>query len=214
MSNTALGFLAIAIFTLTISSLISPLIGISPIVPAGITVLALGLYGLDAAQWEGKGGTLLMAWLQERSPQFKQRVLHHEAGHFLAAHLLGMKILGYNLSRTAALQGNQTCTVGVEIDSQQISPAMLDRYCTVWMAGIAAEEHVYQNAEGGEDDLQKLKLATASCQNPEMQQRWALFRARTLITEHQVAFHALVTKMQQNASVEDCCAAINTNLSQ
>jgi hypothetical protein len=208
-----LNLLVIAIFTLTMSVLIGPAIGLSPLVPTILTIVLLGLYGMSNTYWGSQGSSFLMAWRQERSPQQRDRILHHEAGHFIAAHLLGIKVLGYNLSVLTDSQNHQLGVLGVEVDASQVRSDNLERYCTVWMAGIAAEEYIYQEAKGGAEDVRQLREATVHLLNPQLHQRWALLRARTLISEHQEAFTALVAKMQQNASVDDCCAAIDATLS-
>lgn len=211
-----LNLLAIAIFTLTMSVLIGPVIGLSPLVPTVLTVALLGLYGIYTTCWGSQGSSFLMAWRQEYSPQQRDRILHHEAGHFIAAYLLGIKVLGYNLrvlTDSQNHQNHQLGVLGVEVDAGQVRSDNLERYCTVWMAGIAAEEYIYQEAKGGAEDIRQLREATVHLPNPQLHQRWALLRARTLISEHQEAFTALVAKMQQNASVADCCAAIDAALS-
>ncbi len=221
MSELSLSVLAIAIFTITMSALIGPVVGLSPLVPTGMTVLLLGLYGIDTAWWSGKGSARLLTWLQRTSPQYNQRLLHHEAGHFLAAHLLGIEILDYSLEPVLGWQANQAIEAGVvvaplDITKQASEPVhyanLLERYSTVWMAGIAAEEYIYKEATGGLADLQQLRSVISNLANPELQKRWALLRARNLIANHQDAFQALVTQMQQKASVEACCAAIDQNL--
>ncbi|WP_019502731.1 hypothetical protein [Pseudanabaena sp. PCC 6802] len=212
-SDEDLTLLAIAIFTLSMSVLIGPAIGLSPLIPTTLTAVLLGLYGIYASGWGGQGRSILMAWWQEASPQQRDRLLHHEAGHFLAAYLLGIKIVGYNLSPIAAAKQGQLGAIGVEVDVDRVMPDRLERYCTVWMAGIAAEEYIYQDAKGGAEDIRQLRNATAHLPNPELHQRWALLRARTLIAEHQEAYQALVLQMQQNATVENCYAAIDLTLS-
>ncbi len=212
-NDADLNILAIAIFTLTMSVLIGPAIGLSPLIPSILTVVLLGLYGIYASGWGRQDNSLLIAWRQERSSQQRDRILHHEAGHFIAAYLLGIKVLGYNLSVFPDPQNHQYGVLGVEVDASQIRSDNLERYCTVWMAGIAAEEYIYQDAKGGAEDIRQLRDATVHLANPQLHQRWALLRARTLISAHQEALTVLIEKMQQNASVEDCCAAIDAALS-
>jgi hypothetical protein len=202
MSETALNVLAIAIFTITMTALSTPFTGISPLVPTGIAVLGLALYGLDTAYTQGKGGTQIINWIETRLPSYKEkqaRILHHEAGHFLVAHILGIKVVGYNLKSKA----------GVEVDNSEITLNTLERYCTIWMAGIAAEEHLYQEAQGGNADLSKLRAAIAHTPNPELEERWAKIRARNLIRTNFEAYTALVIKMQETAPVQECYEAID-----
>jgi len=206
MGETAINLLAIAIFTITMTALSTPFTGISPLVPTAITILCLGLYGLDNAYREGKGGAAIINWIESKLPKHKEkqaRILYHEAGHFLVAHLLGIKVVGYNLKSRA----------GVEVDTApttaEVPLNILERYCTVWMAGIAAEEYIYQEANGGDDDLLKLRAAIAHTANPDLEERWAKVRARNLIRVNATAFAALVSKMQEQSTVEACYAAID-----
>jgi hypothetical protein len=208
-NDADLNLLAIAIFSLTMSVLIGPAIGLSPLIPTVLTVTLMGLYGIYVSGWGRQDNSLLMAWRQEHSPQQRDRILHHEAGHFITAYLLGINVLGYNLSMHTDPQSHQLSVLGVEVDASQVRSDNLERYCTVWMAGIAAEEYIYQEAKGGAEDIRQLREATVHLPNPQLHQRWALLRARTLISEHQEAFTALVAQMRQNASVADCCAAID-----
>ncbi|AFY73673.1 hypothetical protein Syn7502_01617 [Synechococcus sp. PCC 7502] len=202
MGETAVNLLAIAIFTITMTALTSPLTGISPFIPTGITVFCLAIYALDNAYQEGKGGAAIISWIESKFPNHKEkqaRILYHEAGHFLVAHLLGIKVVGYKLKPQA----------GVEVDNSTVGLNTLERYCTIWMAGIAAEEYLYQNANGGDDDLLKLRAAIAHTPNPGLEERWAKVRARNLIRANKEAFAALVGKMQEEAPVEACYQVID-----
>jgi hypothetical protein len=135
---------AIAIFVITMLALVGSVVGISPLVTAAITVAIFAVYGVDLVVFSGRGTNFVLNWLQGRSPAYRERVLHHEAGHFLAAYLLGINIVNYNLDPLSAPP--EMAVTGVEVDPTKITePNMLSRYCTVWMAGIAAEQHVYAN---------------------------------------------------------------------
>ncbi len=217
MNETALNILAITIFVITMTVLSIPFSGISPLIPTTITVLGLALYGFDAAYIDGKGGTKIINWIESKLPghEAKQaRILHHEAGHFLAAHVLGIKVIGYNL------QPDSGSKIGVEVENSAINSGYsntvsntfsntLERYCTIWMAGIAAEEHLYEQAKGGNDDLLKLRAAIANSVNPELEERWAKIRAQNLIRANFDAFTVLAAKMQQKATVAECCEALD-----
>ncbi len=93
-------------------------------------------------------------------------MVRHEGGHFLVAYLLEIPITGYTLSPWEAFQQGQPGVGGVsicdaelasQIEVGKLSAQLFDRYCAVWMAGGVAETLVYSNAEGGADDLQKLR---------------------------------------------------------
>lgn len=217
MSQAAINLVAIAIFTMTFSALLSPWLPISPAVPALFTVSLLGLATLDSFSWQGRGLNLLLDWIAQRSPQHRERVIRHEAGHFLVAHQLQIPVTGYTLSAWETLRQGQSGLGGVQFDLQELerelqrgtlSEQLLDRYCTVWMAGAEAEKLAYGNAEGGADDRQKLRAVLAGLRFPpaqvEQKERWATLRARTILQEHSPVYDALVTAMEQRESVETC----------
>ncbi len=221
MSKTALNVIAIFVFLMTFSSLLGPVLNLSPAVTA-ITIFAvLGLATVDTTSWQGKGTTLFLDWIAGFSPEHRERVLHHEAGHFLVAYLFDIPIIGYSLSAWEAWKQKQPGQGGVSFNDQKlalqleqgtVSAQMLDRYCTVWMAGIAAETLVYKNAEGGSDDKSKLATVLTSMGfSPsacEQKQRFFALQAKTLLQKNWSAYQALVSAMRQRASVSECVAAL------
>ena len=70
----------------------------SPVIPALTTFIILGIATLDSLGLQGKGGTLVIDWLSRFSPEYSDRLVHHEAGHFIVAHLLQIPFTGYTLS--------------------------------------------------------------------------------------------------------------------
>jgi hypothetical protein len=222
MSQTALNVTAIAIFLVTLSTLLGPLLHLSPVFPALTAFTILGIATVDAFSFEGKGGNLILDWIAGFSGEHRERVLHHEAGHFLVASLLNIPISGYTLSAWEALKQRQPGQGGVsfndgELASQlelgKISEQMLDRYCTVWMAGIVAETLVYKDAQGGADDQSKLRgvltslgFSQSACQQKE---RFCFLQAKTLLQENSTAYQALVDAMRRRATVAECEKVIN-----
>lgn len=206
-------------------SLLGPLLHISPVVPAIAVFGILSFATLDTLSWQGQAGTLLVDWFNQFSPRHRARVIRHEAGHFLAAHLLDIPVTGYTLSAWDAFRQGQPGLGGVSFGAEEFNAALergvlstqiLDRYCTVLMAGIAAETLLGDNAEGGVDDRQTFRLLWAQFKRPAMEgeqkERWALFQAKTLIKTHESAYAALVAAMEQGASVERCREAIESHL--
>ncbi|MEQ8957064.1 MAG: ATP-dependent Zn protease [Coleofasciculus sp. C2-GNP5-27] len=219
MQQTTLNVIAIGIFGMTLSALLTPIFNIPPAIPALATFGILGLVTVDSLSFQGKGTTVLLDWLAQRRSDYRDRILHHEAGHFLVAYLLGIPIRGYTLTAWEALkQGQPGADLGgVQFDTQQLSPnplaigemrLTLDRFCTVWMAGIAAETLVYGEAEGGIDDCQKLKEALRLFERPVSElttkQRWAMLQAQTMLQDNWQAYEALVKAMAERTSVGDC----------
>lgn len=222
--DIGLNLLAIGIFAMTISSLLSPILQISPFIPAGATFGILGLLTVDNFTFESKGLTLLLDIFT--SKEQRKRVIHHEAGHFLTAYFLGIPIKGYTLTAWEALQAGYHGRGGVIFDTTEVTQKPLnmaqtrltiDRFCTVWMAGIAAEKLSYDNAEGGAEDYQQLQmaldLAGLSPQAYQQKARWGQLQATNLLQRHEKSYQALVTAMEQRKSVAECCVAIQKHCS-
>jgi len=218
MQQTALNLVAIGIFALTLSATLGPMLNISPTIPALTTLCVLSLLTFDTFRFQGKGGTILLDWLSGAA--HRDRVIRHEAGHFLVAYFLGIPITGYTLTAWEAFSQGQSGNGGVEVNTQIISQDVpvgemrlnLERCCTVWMAGIAAETIVYGSAEGGIEDRQKVREAVISLGRPksefELKERSCTRQAQTMIKEHWESYEALVAAMEKRATVEECCQVI------
>ena len=221
MNQTAINLIAISVFLMTFSSLLGPLIHLSPTIPALATVTFLGIATLDNFSFQGKGGTIVLDLVARFSPEYKERILHHEAGHFLVAHLLGITVNDYTLSAWEAWKKGQSGQGGItledgeltaQIENGQITAQMLDRYCTIWMAGIAAETLVFNSAEGGSDDKSKLieilRVIGFSEAGYQQKQRFHFLQSKTLIQENWDSYQALVAAMRERVSVEECTKVI------
>ncbi|MBD2364103.1 ATP-dependent Zn protease [Anabaena minutissima FACHB-250] len=221
MSQTALNLVAISVFLITLSTLLGPLINLSPTIPAIATFTILGIATVDSFSLQGKGGTIILDWIAGFSPQHRDRIIHHEAGHFLVAHLLGIPVTGYTLSAWEAWkqgQSGQGCVtfddqeLALQLEKGKISTQMVDRYCTVCMAGIAAENLVFDQCEGGTDDQSKLasilKILGFSESAYQQKQRFYALQAKTLLQENWSSYQALVQVMGQRGTVADCQNAI------
>lgn len=219
MPQTALNLIAIGIFTMTLSTLLSPILNISPVIPAAATFGILGLATVDTLSWNSRGVSLLLDLFA--SAEQRQRIINHEAGHFLTAYFLGIPITGYTLTAWEVIKQGQLGRGGVSFNTEALTVKpfnleemrlTLDRFCTVWMAGIAAEKIIYGDARGGAEDREQLKTALMLAGLPEavfaQKERWARLQATNLLERHQKSYQALVEAMSNRASIEDCCLAI------
>lgn len=218
MQQTALNLVAIGIFALTLSTLLGPMLNISPTIPVLTTLAILSLLSLDSFRFQSKGGTILLDWLAGAA--HRDRVVRHEAGHFLVAYFLGIPITGYTLTAWEAFRQGQAGNGGVAVDLTLLSNELpvgemrlnLERFCTVWMAGIAAETIVYGSVQGGTEDRQKLQEAIVSLGRPvsesQLKERSCTRQAETMIKEHWAAYEALVIAMEKRATVVECCQMI------
>ena len=219
MPQTALNLIAIGVFIMTMTSLLGPIFGIPPVVPAALTFGILALATADTLSWNSRGVSLLLDLFA--SGEQRQRIINHEAGHFLTAYFLGIPITGYTLTAWEVMRQGQLGRGGVAFETEALTTRpfnlqemrlTLDRFCTVWMAGIAAEKMVYGDAQGGAEDrasIQKaLNMAGLSESAAPQKQRWAQLQATNLLTRHQKSYEALVEAMEQRFSVEECYAVI------
>lgn len=200
---------------MTMFALLSPIFNIPIAFPAGTTFAIMGLLTFDTLAWDSRGVTLFLD-LFSTSEQ-RERVLHHEAGHFIAAYFLGIPITGYSLTAWEAFRQKQPGKGGVQFDTTVLEKGgrqlnqfnlVLDRFCTVWCAGMAAEILYYGSAEGGEDDRAQLQAVMNELGYPQSQRQqkedWAKLQAKSLLERHHEAYQALIKVMRQGACVETC----------
>lgn len=227
MRPITLNLIAITIFLMTLSVLIGPIINLSPTIPASIVFVLLVLGAVDTLALQGQGSSILLDWLEGSSSQTRDRIIHHEAGHFLAAYIMEIPVNGYALNAWEAFRQGQQAQGGVRFNDQellhqlqqgQLSAQLLDRYCTVWMAGIAAEQQVYNRASGGKDDRQKIRTLWRQLQRSsneaQIKERWATLQAQALIEKHQSAYEALVIALKQRTPIPECYRILEQHLNQ
>ncbi len=205
---------AICVFGMTIASLVIPLLHISSTVPI-LTIFAIVVgTTIDNFFLKSIGATLVLDAIAGTKFAYRQRIINHEAGHFLVAYLLDIPITGYTLSAWESIKAGQSAQGGVMFaaPSVDISSQLLQHYCTVWMAGIAAEKLIFERSEGGSEDRQKLRgvLFLTGKQQQEIVQleNLAALKAKALIQTNWAAYQALVVSMGNRASVTDCCDTI------
>ncbi len=213
--ETGLNILAITIFTITLSVLLGPLINLSPIIPAGVTFILLGLVTIDTLSLQNKGVNLLVDIFA--SEEKKARIIHHEAGHFLTAYLLEIPITDYTLTAWETLKKNNNGSGGVIFNTEILQSKQenltefnlfLERIGIVLMAGIAAEKFIYDDSQGGEEDKFKFNQLYAQVgltfTNLQMKQRQGILQARSLIEKNQDSYLALVEAMKNRKTVLEC----------
>eukprot|EP00607_Mallomonas_marina_P000778 CAMPEP_0182431350 /NCGR_PEP_ID=MMETSP1167-20130531/48508_1 /TAXON_ID=2988 /ORGANISM="Mallomonas Sp, Strain CCMP3275" /LENGTH=585 /DNA_ID=CAMNT_0024617595 /DNA_START=82 /DNA_END=1836 /DNA_ORIENTATION=+ len=198
-------------------------LGIEPL----YTLIPLTFASLIADQILLKGAVFETAY-QTLFPEYKTKIIAHEAGHFLVAYLLGLSVRGcitnaWQAREYPEIQG-QAGTMFFdqrlmdEVAKQKVTRSSLERLCVVIMAGIAAEALKFDKAEGGASDEQSLVTFFTSMQPPwnllriQGQARWGVLQALLLIKEHQMAYDALLDTLQTGGGVGDCVEAIEKNL--
>ena len=165
---------------------------------------------------------------QKLFPEYRKKIVAHEAGHFLVAYLLGIPVRGCVTSANEARKypeiKGQAGTVfydpklSDELAGQKVTRSSVDRLSVVLMAGIAAEALTFGNSEGGVVDERSLIGFLTSFSPPwngmriQVQARWSAMQAILLIREHQASFDALVEALEGGCGVGDAVLAIEQNL--
>lgn len=216
MQQTSLNIIAISIFSITLSVLLGPIFNISPLIPTLTTVVVMGFLTIDTLAWDNQAMNIVLGFLASATE--KERIIHHEAGHFLTAYLLDIPITSYTLTPWEAWKEKQLGSGGVVFESDFFADKpknplefnlILDRLSIVLMAGIAAENFIYSNNQGGNEDKQKLAqffMSRGWNQNLYQQkQRWAVLQATNLIAQNESFYEDLVKAMKERKSVEECC---------
>ena len=136
-------------------------LGIDPLytlIPATFAVFLSDQFFLKGAAFE--------TVYQRLFPEYRKKVIYHEAGHFLLAYLLGVPVRdcitsAWEARRNKEIKGQAGTVfydtrVAEELASQKISRSSINRLSVIIMAGIAAEANHFGRAEGGIADEQSL----------------------------------------------------------
>jgi hypothetical protein len=215
--DIALNIVALSVFTLTVTSLVGPLINVSPLLPAGFLFGLLVLTSLDSFFYQSRLADLVTDGIARRNPAYVERIVYHEAGHFLVAQLSEIAVTGYVLSAWEAWQQGQVGRGGIAFAPPPavLTGRQLDAYCMVWMAGVAAEQLVYGDSQGGSDDRQKLRgiLTLAGCDAGSLRRAEdaALVKAKQQLVTHRATLDALAMALADRQPISFCLALAQSN---
>ncbi|CAN1761263.1 hypothetical protein LINPERHAP1_LOCUS7849 [Linum perenne] len=196
-----------------------------------IFYLSLGLlfiWTLDAVSFNGGLGSLVLDTIGHNlSQKYHNRVIQHEAGHFLIAYLVGVLPKGYTLSSLEALQkeGSLNVQAGTafvdfefveEVNSGKVSATTLNRFSCIALAGVATEYILYGYSEGGLADISKLDMLLKGLgftqKKADSQVRWSVLNTILLLRCHGQARAKLADAMSMGKSVGSCIAVIEDNI--
>ncbi|RZC89768.1 hypothetical protein C5167_035761 [Papaver somniferum] len=179
---------------------------------------------LDSIALKGGFSSLMLDMIGHAvSQKYRNRVLQHEAGHFLIAYVLGILPKGYTLTSLEALrkEGSLNVQAGTafvdtefreEVDSGKLTPKMLDRFSCIALAGVATEYLLFGYSEGGLSDIYQLDSLLKSLgftQNKaDSQVRWALLNTILILRRHERVRLELAEAMSSRKSVGYCIDTI------
>lgn len=189
----------------------------------------LFLWTLDLVSFNGGVGALILDTTGHTfSQKYRNRVVQHEAGHFLIAYLLGILPKGYTLTSLDALkkEGSLNIQAGTafvdfefmeEVNSGKLTATMLNRFSCISLAGVATEYLLFSYAEGGLTDINQLDALLKSLgftqKKADSQVRWAVLNTILILRRHEKARAKLAEAMIQGKSVGICIDTIEKYIS-
>ncbi|KAL0005778.1 hypothetical protein SO802_013339 [Lithocarpus litseifolius] len=196
-----------------------------------ILYLSLGLlflWTLDSVSFNGGVGSLVIDTIGHTfSQKYHNRVIQHEAGHFLIAYLVGILPKGYTLSSLEALkkEGSLNVQAGTafvdfefleEVNTGKVSATTLNRFSCIALAGVASEYLLYGVAEGGLADINKLDMLLQGLgftqKKADSQVRWSVLNTVLLLRRHKLARAKLAEAMSMGKSVGACLGIIEDTI--
>lgn len=193
--------------------------------------LSLGflfLWTLDLVSFNGGIGSLVLDTIGHTfSQKYHNRVIQHEAGHFLIAYLVGIFPKGYTLSSFEALkkEGSLNVQAGTafvdfefleEVSTGKLSATMLNRFSCIALAGVATEYLLFGYAEGGLADINQLDMLLKSLgftqKKVNSQVRWAVLNTILILRRHKEARTMLAEAMSMGRSVGFCIDIVERNV--
>ncbi|KAL3825307.1 hypothetical protein ACJIZ3_021336 [Penstemon smallii] len=161
------------------------------------------------------------------SQKYHNRVVQHEAGHFLIAYLLGILPKGYTLTSLEALkkEGSLNLQAGTafvdfefveEVSKGKVSATTLNRFSCIALAGVATEYLLFGCAEGGLSDINTLDKLLNSLgftqKKADAQVRWAVLNTILILRRHEKARAMLADAMSEGRSVGSCVDIIEKTI--
>ncbi|KAL4637271.1 hypothetical protein ACB092_03G066100 [Castanea dentata] len=187
-----------------------------------ILYLSLGwlfLWTLDSVSFNGGVGSLVIDTIGHTfSQKYHNRVIQHEAGHFLIAYLVGILPKGYTLSSLEALkkEGSLNVQAGTAFVDFEFLEETLNRFSCIALAGVATEYLLYGVAEGGLADINKLDMLLQGLgftqKKADSQVRWSVLNTVLLLRRHKLARAKLAEAMSMGKSVGACLGIIEDTI--
>ncbi len=147
-----------------------------------------------------------------------ERIVKHEAAHFLIAYLSGIPVSSYSLG----LMEMHVELLEAKIEKKLVGKAgvitqeEMEALAVVAMSGVAAEAKYFEKVAGQEADLFSLQKAMnktepkLGAQKEKSITRWAVYKAAKIITDNEKSYVRLCRAMKEDNSVAECIKAIES----
>tara|TARA_B100000519_G_scaffold191067_1_gene191109 strand:+ start:359 stop:1144 length:786 start_codon:yes stop_codon:yes gene_type:complete len=152
------------------------------------------------------------------NPEYMERIVKHEAAHFLIAYLSGIPVSSYSLG----LMEMHVELLEAKIEKKLVGKAgvitqeEMEALAVVAMSGVAAEAKYFEKVAGQEADLFSLQKAMnktepkLGAQKEKSITRWAVYKAAKIITDNEKSYVRLCRAMKEDKSVAECIKAIES----
>ena len=144
----------LAVGLISLAAILGPALGLSPWIVTLIAGLGLGGLTLDAARFGGRGGHVLAEALPGGHARLR-RIAIHEAGHLLVARQEEMAVRQVLVGSLACLRAGLNTSGSTELEPPahaKLPAEELRRWSRVLQAGMVAEQLIYGQSVGGNDD--------------------------------------------------------------
>ena len=144
----------LAVGLISLVAILGPALGLSPWIVTLIAGLGLGGLTLDAARFGGRGGHVLAEALPGGRARLR-RIAIHEAGHLLVARQEEMAVRQVLVGSLACLRAGLNTSGSTELEPPahaKLPAEELRRWSRVLQAGMVAEQLIYGQSVGGNDD--------------------------------------------------------------
>ena len=144
----------LAVGLISLAAILGPALGLSPWIVTLIAGLGLGGLTLDAARFGGRGGHVLAEALPGGRARLR-RIAIHEAGHLLVARQEEMAVRQVLVGSLACLRAGLNTSGSTELEPPahaKLPAEELRRWSRVLQGGMVAEQLIYGQSVGGNDD--------------------------------------------------------------
>jgi len=147
-------------------------------------------------------------------PDYRERILRHEAAHFLTAHLLGVPVANYSLIIGKEHTDLAEAALQRRLIEKVLEDDEVDRLSIIAIAGATAEAMHFEDVMGQTQDLFDLQrimnrsTKKLGAQQQQNQTRWAAYQAASLLRQYSKEYEALMEVMENRGTVAECVRAI------
>lgn len=147
-------------------------------------------------------------------PDYRERVVGHEAAHLLIGYLMGVPVTSYSVGIGQEHVEFAEAKLQARIFTKDLTDEQIDALAAVAVAGMASEGLKYEQVMGQNADLydlQRILLRSKNKLSNNQQQnitRWAVWRAALLLKQYKAEYEAVQAALSRGATVDEVVRTI------